>query len=293
MLLSRFRVAWTHLPRACCVATLLLLPVAARAQLALPGAVAPSPEGTVVAPAAPARKKAMPVHPRVVVASTPASSLAGRTLLLNGDQSQVAFAPRDKTVDVARLTLSGETIGNAQQSCKVEASGVPLAVVPAGRPDGVERVRIDFPACPLQFDVLDGAVLVDRTQGVCEFKDAQCRVDPVGLWGPSAVDLGPDRVKAIDRERAGAEASIRADYKALVSSTKDRVAITSYARDQAQFSSTREELCRDYAGEGRHGFCAAKLAEARAAFLSATLAGALEAKAGRKKAHAARRDGRS
>lgn len=274
---------------------LTLLAAPTRAQMALPGAVAPNPEGAVVTPAAAAPRKPKPAPPRIraaPVAVAPASSLAGKVLSLNGDKSQVAFEPSDRSVAVSRLTFTGVTVGDARQDCKVEASGIPLAVTPAGRPDGVERVKVEFPACPIQFDVLDGAVLVDRTQGVCEFNETKCRVDPVGLWGPQPGDLGPDRVKGIERARAQAEAAIRADYKGLVASTKDRVAIAGYAHDQAQFSSTREELCRDYVGEGRHGFCATKLAEARAAFLGATLVGALEAKAERKKARAARRGGK-
>ncbi len=42
-----------------------------------------------------------------------------------------------------------------------------------------------------------------------------------------------------------------------------------YARDQAQFSSTREEVCRAYAEETKHGFCSTRLTEARAASLRA------------------------
>ena len=42
-----------------------------------------------------------------------------------------------------------------------------------------------------------------------------------------------------------------------------------YARDQAQFSSTREEVCQSYAGETKHGFCSTRLTEARAASVRA------------------------
>lgn len=277
-------------------ACLLLVPVSPRAQIALPGAVAPTPEGGVVSPDVPPPRKPRSAAPRVRVTPVtivPATSLAGRTLALDGARSQVTFELRDRSVAVAHLTLSGETVGDTRQTCTIEVPGTLLAVTAAGRPDGVERLRVEYPACPVEFDVLDGAVLVDRTQGVCEFKERACRVDPVGLWGPQASDLGADRVKGIERARAQAETTIRANYKALVASTKDRVAIAGYARDQAQFSSTREELCREYVGEGRHGFCAAKLAEARAAFLGAALTVALDAKAERKKERAARRSGRS
>ena len=62
---------------------------------------------------------------------------------------------------------------------------------------------------------------------------------------------------------------MRANFKRLLTTTKDRPTIMGYARDQAQFSSTREEVCRAYAGETRHGFCATRLTEARAATLRA------------------------
>ena len=38
-------------------------------------------------------------------------------------------------------------------------------------------------------------------------------------------------------------------------------------REQTDFASQRDELCRDYAAEARHGFCAARMTEARAALL--------------------------
>ena len=266
----------------------LLMPGLALAQMALPGAVAPAPEGTVQTPQ-PARPRPKSVSPLLAPAQVPPiDGLAGKTLSLNGGTSQVTFTPHDKDVDVSRLTLTGALISNARALCQIEGPKTPIAVKPMGRPNGVDRVELDFPACPIAFDVLDGAVLVDRTQATCEFKQADCHIDIVGLWGPQSGDLGPDKAKGIEHARAQAETSVRTSYKALVASTKDRVAIAGYARDQAQFSSTREEICRDYVGEGRHGFCATKLTEARAAFLRAKLGDALEAKSERKKQHAAR-----
>ncbi len=261
--------------------------------MALPGAVAPAPEGTVETPAAAQHPRPKASAPRLAPVQVPGvAGLAGKTMSRNGGASQVTFQPHDKEVEVARLTLSGQRISNAREVCQVGGPATPITVKPMGRPDGVERIQLDFPACPLAFDVLDGAVLVDKTQAVCEFKDANCRVDSVGLWGPQSGDLGADKAKGIEHTRSQAEAEVLRFYKALVASTKDRVAIAGYARDQAQFSSTREEICRDYVGEGRHGFCAAKLTEARADFLRAKLGDALDAKAERKKQHAARKGGK-
>jgi hypothetical protein len=256
------------------------------AQLVLPGAVVPSPEGTV--------HKPQPVHPRprpsaetenyrpVPMQTLSASSLAAKTLSLNGGKSQIMFEARDKGVEVTHLSLAGELISNPLEACQIETPNMPLAVSPVARQDGIERIQINFPACPITFDVLNGGALVEKSQAVCEFQQANCRVNPAGLWGPQSGDLGPDKVKELEHVRAVAEATVRTTFKALVASTKDKLAIMGYAREQAQFSSTREETCRDYAGEGRHGFCAARVTEARAVTLRSKLADSLEAKAERK-----------
>ena len=54
------------------------------------------------------------------------------------------------------------------------------------------------------------------------------------------------------------------------------------AKEQAQFSSSREETCRDYAEESRHNFCATALTQGRAAQLHVRLEAALAAKQRRK-----------
>lgn len=264
------------------------------AQVVLPGAVAPSPEGTIEAPQ-PSRPRASgsPSASSLAVpapAPTPAA-LAGKTLFLDGGKTQVTFAGHDKTVEVAHLTLSGESIANSRNRCSVEVQPVPLAVSSLGRATGLEQLQVAFAACPIVFDVLDGAVLVEPTQAACEFKAADCRVSPAGLWGPQSVDLGPDKIKEMERARAHADGAVRSNFKALAASTKDRAAIMGFAREQAQFSSSREETCRDYAGEGRHGFCGTKLTEARAVILRSKLGEALDAKAtrkGKKAGHAAK-----
>jgi hypothetical protein len=224
----------------------------------------------------------------VPVQALPVSVLAGKTLSLNGGKSQITFEAQDKDkdktkdVEVTHLALTGELISNPFNTCQVETPATPMAVSSVGRQDGIERVQVNFPACPITFEVLDGAVLADKAQAVCEFKQADCRVNPAGLWGPQPGDLGPEKVKELEHVRAVGEATVPANFKALVASTKDKVAIMGYAREQAQFSSTREEICRDYADEGRHGFCAARLTEARAVTLRSKLADSLEAKAERK-----------
>lgn len=251
----------------------------------LPGAVAPSAEGTTQAPQ-PSRAKPgggpSAAAPRAPVPVPAPAALAGKTLFLDGGKTQVTFAGHDRTIEVARLSLSGESIANSRNLCSVEAQPVPLAVTSLGRATGLEQIQVAFAACPIVFDVLDGAVLVESAQASCAFKEADCSVNPVGLWGPQPADLGPDRVKAIERARTQADGAVRSNFKALAASTKDRTAIMGFAREQAQFSSSREETCRDYAGEGRHGFCATKLTEARAIVLRGKLGESLDAKAARK-----------
>ncbi len=248
----------------------------ALAQMVLPGAVAPTPEGATVSPDAGApMKKPHPKAEGSGIASAPAAkvpapaSLAGQTLSLNGRKSQIGFDIRDKALVVSHLTLSGQRLSNDREACQVEAAVTPIATTDLGKPNGLFRIRLGFPACPIAFDILDGAVLAVGDPPACDFKEADCHVIPDGLWGPQPGAIGVDTMKAIEHARTLAEASVRTDYKLLVTTTKDRSTIMDYAREQAGFSSAREEICRDYSGEGRHGLCSTRLTEARAAALRA------------------------
>ncbi len=262
---------------------LLLLSAAApaAAQLVLPGAVAPTPEGARgAAPqrqsaAKPKRRKrpdtatttAAPAAKLVPARTVPAAALAGQTLYRFGRDSQISFDLRDKALVVSHLTLAGTD--DKGEDCRIDVSDLPLATTDQGQPNGTARIDVALPACPISFDVLDGAALATGEHSGCAFQTTHCKVDPTGLWGPRAAALGPERDKLIERERARAEAAVRTNFKRLLTTTKDRPTIVGYARDQAQFSSTREEVCRAYAGETKHGFCSTRLTEARAASLRA------------------------
>lgn len=248
------------------------------AQLVLPGAVAPTAEGAPGASEVPAKDNRPKPHKRSAeaadtVASPPPAkvprieSLAGQTLYRDGGGSEISFALRDKALVVSRVTLAGR--GDDGAECRIDVADLPLSVRDEGRPDGMARIGIALPACPISFDVMDGAALETGDRAACAFKEAHCTVDPTGLWGPPASSLTPARDKTIERERARAEAAVRASFKRLVATTKDRPTIMGYAREQAQFSSTREETCRGYAGELKHGFCSTRVTEARAASLHA------------------------
>ena len=252
--------------------------VPASAQLVLPGAVAPTPEG---APSAPAPKPAKPKPRRPAgdagagdapatrtaapAKALPAASLAGQTLYRDGRGSQISFELRDKALVVSHLTLAGQ--GSDGADCRVDVADLPLPVRDEGQPDGMARIGIPVSACPMSFDVLNGAALETGDRAACAFEATHCKVDPAGLWGPPISALSPDHDRAIERERTQAEAAVRAGFKRLLTTTKDRPTIMGYAREQAQFSSTREEICRGYAGEIRHGFCSTRVTEARAAAL--------------------------
>lgn len=274
--------------RAILVLAACFLATAAQAQLDLSGATAPAPAGTVVTPAQPRpRPRASRLSTPPPVAATEAA-LAGKTLALNGGRSQMAFVPHDKTVQVSRLLLVGHKTSSGRDACQVDLAGTPLTLDPLGKTNGIARFTLALPACPFSLDILDGAVLASADAPTCTFKEADCEAAVAGLWGAAPGDIGPDRVKIIERERTAAEKAVRAAYKGLVSSTKDRPTIKDYASDQAGFSSHREELCRDYIGESRHGFCASRLTQARAATLEAELVVAAAAKEERRKKRAER-----
>ena len=257
---------------------------AALAQLALPGATAPSEIGSVVKPSAPHRARgAAPSLAPAPPAATNEAGLAGKTLSLNGGRSEIAFTARDKTVDVSRLLFEGVKISNGRDVCQIDVQGMPLALSPTASAEGLHRFSVPVPACPVTFQALDGAVLMSVEGGKCSFKEADCEVSPNGLWGPTAGAIGPDQVKMIERERMRAERDLRSAYKGLVTTVKDRALVSTFARDQAGFSSHREEVCRDYVGEARHGFCASRLTASRASELETAYAAAAAAKAKSKK----------
>ncbi len=247
----------------------------ALAQLQLPGAIGqPAPAGTVApAPEAPREKPKPPI-----LRAPSEDAVIGRTLLRNGSTGTLVIERAGKDLRVQKLALTGDQISKPNEHCRVEVSGTPLPLVSEGKPAGVPRYKLALEICPFSFDVLEGAVLAANGGKLCEFKAADCQVDPAGLWGPRPSELGADRVKELERERAHAESTVRADFRALLAATKDKQQIKALAGEQAGFSSEREEKCRNYAGEDVHGFCALRFTEARAIALGQRLAGTEEIK---------------
>ena len=236
----------------------------AAAQMALPGAVAPSAAGSVVKLYAP--KKVEKAGPRPAPG---VGSIVGRPLLLNGGSGLLRFSTRGAALRIDKLKLIGEVISNPRQQCSIDVVGAaPIETKSLARPDGLSRFEADIPACPMTFDVLDGAVLSPPQIAACVFTAVDCQASPAGLWGPEGSGLAKDS-KSVERMRARAQSDMVANFKELEARVRDAAKGKDLARDQAGFSSQRAEVCRDYAQEAAHGYCETKLTEARAAYLRA------------------------
>jgi hypothetical protein len=173
-------------------------------------------------------------------------------------------------LQIERFSMLGEVISDPAQQCRIDVVGeAPIAIKNLGHPDGLQRFAADIPACPFEFDVLDGAVLVPRQIQACVFKKADCQANPSGLWGPDAASLVVD-AKLKKEARANAEAAMSANYRTLGARLKDQRA-DALVDEQSRFAADREDICRGYLHEASHGFCTIRLTEARAAFLKARI----------------------
>ncbi len=261
----RAGVQLRHFPSVVLLAA-LLAPAPGRAQLMLPGALRASP---------PTADKANPAAPGQSAGLRPPSeeTIFGQELARDGFAGIIAFQRGSgKGLEISRLSIAGEEISHPGEKCQVEVAGTPIQTKFAGRPNGVSRYEVEIEACPFSLDVLEGAVLVTRAPRTCDFRAADCRVDPAGLWGPPGNAIGADQTKQLERERGRAEPAMRAKFHALLTSAgKDTDAIKRIASEQAGFSSEREVICRNYLREDVHGFCALRITQARALALQAAL----------------------
>ena len=192
-------------------------------------------------------------------------TILGHVLSFDGSKGAMQFDRTGKDVTLTKLTLPGERLSKPGQACEVDiVAERPIVAAEAGRPAGALRWTIPIDACPFTVDVLDGAALVSSARPSCEFQAADCRVSPVGLWGPAAATMTPQRIKDLEHERVRAESTMRANFRVLLHRAgKDKAAVKAIAGEQAAFSSEREMTCRDYAGETVHGFCSAQITQAR------------------------------
>jgi hypothetical protein len=253
-------------------AALCLACGAALAQLALPGAAPDdAPKGDAAAPA----KSAKPKHHFHRLAAKPATlePAYGRLLRLNGRSGELKFERGDgNSLRIVKYTLLGEVISNPSQQCRIDiVADKPIEATLQGAPEGLPRYGADIAACPLTFDLVGDGALVPAQSNACVFTAADCQANPSGLWGPEPGDLEKD-ARAISQERAAADRSIQDSLRTLAGRTEDAPAELS--RDSSDFAARRDDLCQAYAAERRIGFCASRLAQARAAQLAQRVAAA-------------------
>ena len=180
-------------------------------------------------------------------------------------------------VSVDKLVLSGESTADAGAPCTIEVRGdAPMPLKAMGKIAGLQHYAIDFPACPIEFDVVDKAVIVPQQSAACVFQAAACQASPGGLWGPDAASLAGSE-KDIAARRKHADDALSAALKGLMKQNKGKDA-DAVSADEEAFASSRDEICRGYDGEVTLGFCASRLTMARAATLAARLAEAKHAK---------------
>jgi len=250
--------------------------VSAKAQLVLPGAVAPTPEGTV---ASPTKKRGVgsemgaAAGPAIMPKAPTEDAIVAKILKQDGQGSAIEFSRAGADLQVAKLALVGDDLRRSGESCRVEVAGMPLKLTTRESDTGLRRYQVAFPACPFTFSVLDGAILVTNEGKACELKEAGCRADPEGLWGMGADEIDPKKGEEMLGARARVETTVRNNFRALYDRNKKEKAIRNFlVKEQAGFSSWREEVCRSYAREPDFGYCALRLTEARAIALGAQLA---------------------
>lgn len=269
----------------------------AEAQMALPGAVAPTPEGSVVSStAAPKPKKKLSsgqmgqARGTAVMPKAPSEdTIVGKPLKLDGSGSAIELAKNGSELEVTKLTLSGDRLSRSGEECRVDIAGMPLKLTPRDSGSGMRRYQLaSLSACPFTLDVLDGAVLVTNDGKACEIKEADCRADPSGLWGMTETEFDPKKSEEMLGARARVEKTVRANFRELYDRNKQDKDLRGYVvKEQAGFSSWREEVCRSYAKESDFGYCALRLTEARAIVLGAQLAGGVKLPEGYAEAAAA------
>ena len=218
-----------------------------------------------------------PVPARPVAVRPPSEDgVIGRELKLNGTAGGLRLDRGAQGALRAQITLVGSKVSQPTESCSVRLGGgqsVPVASL--GKADGLSRYELQTPACPIVFDVLEGAVMVTAPADACVIQEADCRVEALGVWGPEPGSLMA-KAPEFEQARGSFDRAVRENYKALAQRAAPQAARPIVA-EQAAFSSEREQVCRSYAREGAHSFCNARFTEARAVTLAARLGMLLQA----------------
>lgn len=251
--------------------------------LQLPGAGLQSPSGavqppppTVPGPSGPATLPGSLQRQTTLAAVRPVpdDAIVGLALLQNGRSGRVVME-RIRGGYGLRFSGEGFQINNLTEPCGISFGDTAVPLESLGRPEGLPRFRLKAPVCPIEFDVMPNAMLVIGPATPCIIEAAQCRLTPTGLWGPDGRGLVA-LASNIERERARADTQVREGFRNLSNKVgpEEKRAV---AREQAGFSSEREQICRDFYREANHSFCAAKVTEARAAALRVRLMGPAQA----------------
>jgi hypothetical protein len=227
------------------------------------------PSGEASVPSGPSAPREAPTARPVAAKPVSDDSVLNRELKLNGRGGSLRLERAGPALRL-RATLEGAMISKPAESCQVKVGeGEAVALNPQGKPDGLSRYAADAPGCALTFDILEGAILVQGPEASCTFEAADCRVDPRGMWGPEPAALLP-QAGALEQDRGLADKAVRDNYKVLTQRAGPQ-GVRPIVAEQAAFSSEREQVCREYAREGAHGFCHARYTEARLASLAAKL----------------------
>lgn len=239
--------------------------------LQLPGAGVATPPGAVQPPPAVQPPGQPPGQPRPAappVRAVADDAVVGQALLQNGRNGRLVMERRRAGYGL-KFSAEGFQINNLTEPCGISFGDEAIELESLGRPEGLPRFRLKAPICPIVFDVLPNALLVVEPREPCVVEAAQCRISPSGLWAPDGRGLVA-LARDIERDRARAETQVREGFRSLSAKVgpEDRRMV---AREQAGFSSEREQVCREFHREESHGFCAAKVTEARAASLRARL----------------------
>jgi hypothetical protein len=263
------------------IAALLVLTAGrADAQLQLPGAVNPTPQGSS-APTGPAGARgpssaANPLIPRGPVGPPlrrGEETLPGRTLRFLGQQGSMVInragsgAQQTLTINATGVGRRGNDIRNV---CTPDLNGGQVVTLRSlGRPVGLSRYEAAFPGCTIVIDMLPDAAIVSAPDGACRFSD-DCIVDPTGLWGPTDREIPPDRT--IEAARGVADRRQNDARRILQARLRTTPEGRTFLQEQAGFGAFRERVCRNYGtSDIGPGFCALKYTEARSAAIEARI----------------------
>jgi hypothetical protein len=227
------------------------------------------PSGEAGVPSGPSAPREAPTARPVAAKPVSDDSVVNRELKLNGRGGSLRIERAGPALRL-RATLEGAMISKPAETCQVQlGQSESVALTAQGKPEGLTRYAADAPACALTFDILEGAVLVQGPEAACTFEAADCRADPRGMWGPEPASLLA-QAGNLEQDRGLADKAVRDNYKVLTQRAGPG-AVRPIVAEQAAFSSEREQVCREYAREGAHGFCHARYTEARLASLAAKL----------------------